>query len=111
MSQAHSSENCENATPKSLPRRIDTSLTSAAVFSASRLPIIGSCAVEAESSARLLLPPQPFVERMQPRRLRIEAWKREIERERLQNPPNQRSIARSALSVVNALVQPTQQGD
>ena len=69
---------------KDSPHRIDTRLTSPVAISPLRLPVIGSCAVQSESSARLLPAAQPFLERTQPHRLRADAWKRELERERRQ---------------------------
>jgi len=90
-SQVSSSANCEDATRKSPPQPVDIGVTSPAAFPVPRLPVIGSCAIDADSSARLLPSPPPFVERMPSRRLRAEAWKRELERERQQNSSCPRS--------------------
>jgi len=110
-SQVCPTANCDEASRKESPLRTDTSLTSRIASAAPRLPVIGSCAIEAESSARLLPDVQQFPERTPARRLRSEAWKREMERERRQRVDSHRSIAHGALSVIHALVQPAQQDD
>jgi hypothetical protein len=100
-----------DATQQAPSKTADSSLTSAAAFPAPRFPVIGSCAMDPESSARLLPPAQPFAERTPPLRLRAEAWKREMERERQEQVAGRRTAARGPFSVIEALVKSTRQGD
>jgi len=75
----------------------DTSFISAPPYKRPALPIIGSCAENFESSARIIKPAEPTALRPAPApaAVRAEAWKRERERQRVaeQNAPARRSIA------------------
>lgn len=66
-------------------------LASHAAVPAPHLPVIGACSAEPESSARLLISPQPFLQRTPSQQLYAEAWRRE--RERQEQLSNRRSIA------------------
>lgn len=109
--QASPSENCVNTSRKSKPEPAGTSLNLPNASQAARLPGVGSCVVEPESSGHLLAARQPFAERISPHRLRAEAWKREIERERRDQAVGTRSVAHGAISIINAFVKPSQQSE
>ena len=76
---------------EAIPQHTTSTLVRQAASPAPHVPVIGSCVVEPESSARLLTPPQPFLERTPSHQLYAEAWKRE--RERQQQLTDRRSIA------------------
>ena len=75
-----------------------------------KFPVIGSCAVEPESSAHLVPARRPAVERLPLREVRTEVWKREMERQNQQQLTHRRS-GRGAFSMLHSLVRPAEQDD
>jgi hypothetical protein len=76
---------------EAISRHANAALASDVAPTVQHFPVIGACAADPESSARLLTPPKPFPERTPPHQTYAEAWRRE--RERQQQLTNRRSIA------------------